>query len=90
MFPCKEDDCGKEFMTEKALKQHKQVHSPDKFKCHVCNKEFITKGYLQQHFGVHDNFIARCGHKCKNPLEQQKHQWECGKCSAKKKKFHEA
>ena len=91
MFPCKEDDCGKEFTTQKALKQHQQVHSPDKFSCDVCNKDFNTKGYLQQHFHVHDkNFVARCGRKCKNPSECQKHQRECGKCMAKKKKFREA
>ena len=91
MFPCKEDDCGKEFMTQKALKQHQQVHSPDQFSCDVCNKDFNTKGYLQQHFRVHDkNFVARCGRKCKNPSECQKHQRECGKCMAKKKKFREA
>ena len=68
LFPCKEDEqCGKEFMTKKALQQHKQVHSLDKFQCDVCNKEFNTKGYLQQHFHVHNkNFVARCGRKCKN------------------------
>ena len=90
LFPCKEENCNKSFTTTKALGQHSQVHMDEKFTCNACDKEFNTKGYLQQHFQVHDkNFVARCGRKCKNPTDRQKHQKECAKCLAKKKKFCE-
>ena len=90
LFPCKQENCDKSFTTKKALSQHQQVHTDEKFTCDACEKQFNTKGYLQQHFRVHDkNFVARCGKKCKNPTEWQRHQKDCVKCLAKKKKFHE-
>ena len=90
LFPCKEDNCNKSFTTTKALDQHRQVHTDEKFTCDACQKEFNTKGYLQQHFRVHDkNFVSRCGRKCKNPTDRQKHQKDCTKCLAKKKRFRE-
>ena len=76
---------------QKALQQHQQVHSDMVFTCDVCQKEFKTKGYLQQHFRIHDkNFLACCGEKCKNPSDRRKHQKDCGKCDAHKRKLHAA
>ena len=91
-FFCKEKNCkDHSYTTKKALQQHQQVHSDKVFTCDVCQKEFKTKGYLQQHFWIHDkNFLARCGEKCKNPSDRRKHQKDCGKCDARKRKLHAA
>ena len=87
-FFCKEDNCkDRSYTTKKALLQHQQLHSDKVFTCDVCEKEFKTKGYLQQHFRIHDkNFLARCGQKCRNPSDRIKHQKDCGKCDARKRK----
>ena len=62
-----------------------------RFTCDVCSKTFATKGYLQQHFRIHDqNFVARCGEKCKNPTTRKIHQKDCKKCAAKQRKFRSA
>ena len=91
-FFCKEENCkDHSYTTKKALQQHQQVHSDKVFTCDVCQKEFKTKGYLQQHFRIHDkNFLAHCGEKCKNPSDRRKHQKDCGKCHARKRKLRAA
>ena len=91
-FFCKEENCKDcSYTTKKALQQHQRVHSDKVFTCDVCQKDFKTKGYLQQHFWIHDkNFLPHCGEKCKNPSDRRKHQKDCGKCEAQKRKVRAA
>ena len=91
-FFCKDENCkDRSYTTKKALQQHQQVHSEKVFTCDVCQKVFNTKGYLQQHVRIHDkNFLARYGHKCRNPSHRKKHQKDCTKCDARKRRVHAA
>ena len=91
-FFCKDENCkDRSYTTKKALQQHQQVHSDKVFTCNVCQKVFNTKGYLQQHLRIHDkNFLARCGHKCRNPSHRKKHQKDCAICDARKRKVRAA
>jgi DNA-directed RNA polymerase subunit RPC12/RpoP len=76
-YPC--TDCGKEFTTEKYLKQHKVVHDEiGKFKCNECGKDFKRKQEITLHLQSHSNErnfeCSTCGKafKTKNNLSQHK------------------
>lgn len=73
------DECGRGFVTEKLLYNHKHYssfHSEPKLQCPDCPQRFFTPYKLKKHSSVHQGIIFACSickRECQSRLSYAKH-----------------